>query len=181
VPTSTIARDSTRQTLSRRALLLTTGSFVACAPATLPPSSPSPLLGTPLPAFSGTTLNGVEFDSNASRGFVLTVAFFDSQRAASDRDLEMASDLYGDHHSDLVLVGVSLDASIDIARSQAERHSLRFPILFDPDRQVAMRLGVTRPGTILAVDRRGILRWVGEAKSSITVEQVAEALLAESG
>jgi peroxiredoxin len=170
-------------TLSRRALvrasLLTAGSLVACAPAVLPPSSPSPLLGSPLPAFSGITLNGSEFDSNSSRGLVLAVAFFDSAGNSGDRDLDAAGALYSDH-PDLVLVGVALDQSIEDVRAQVTRHSLHFPLLHDPDRHVAERLGVSQPRTVLAVDRRGVLRWVGDAGNPAKVRAAAEALLGES-
>jgi len=125
-------------------------------------------------------MNGSEFDSNASRGLVLAVTFFAGTSAASDAGVEAAGALYGSH-SELVIVGVSLDESVDSARSQVARHSLHFPVLFDPDRRVAERLGVTRPQTMLAVDRRGVLRWVGDSTNRSVAEQAAEALLAESG
>jgi peroxiredoxin len=143
----------------------------------LPPSNPSALIGAPLPAFSGTTMNGSEFDSNSSRGLVLTIAFFAGD--ASDAELEAAGALYA-AHPDLVLVGVSLDESADSARARVARHSVHFPVLFDPDRRVASRLGVSGPRTILAVDRRGVLRWVGDSAKPALAEQAAEALLAES-
>lgn len=161
------------------AFLLTAGGALACAPATLPPSSPSPLLGAPLPAFSGTTVNGSEFDSNESRGLVLVVVLSMLGKGPSDRNLDTAGALYADHR-DLVVVGVSLDDSIDDARRQAARHELHFPLLADPDRRVASRLGVTRAGTVLVVDRRGVLRWVGVAPSEDRLRQATDALLAES-
>jgi peroxiredoxin len=165
--------------LSRRSLLLLAGSAVACAPATLPPSSPSQLLGAPLPPFSGTTLNGSDFDSNQSRGNVLAISFFETTCTACDGELEATGALYSDH-PELVLVGVSLDDSIEIARAEVRRHSLRFPILFDSERRVAQRLGVEGPRTVLVVDRRGILRWVGNHPSANAVRDAAEALLDES-
>lgn len=145
----------------------------------LPPSSPNRLLNAPLPPFSGTTLNGSDFDSNASRGMVLAVTFFASSGESNDRELEAAGLLYSDH-PELVLLGVSLDESIEAARAQVLRHSLRFPVLFDPERRVAERLAVDGPRTTLAVDRHGVLRWVGDAASPNAVRAAAEALLGES-
>ena len=167
------------RTLTRRSLLVAAGSAVGCAGPVLPPSSPSPLLGAPLPGFSGTTLNGSEFDSNASRGLVLTVAFFAFDDASSTRDIETAGALYRDH-PELVMVGVSLDETVERARTQVGRQGLHFPILFDPDRSVASLLGVTQPRTILAVDRLGRLRWVGDGTRASQMRQAAEALLSES-
>jgi hypothetical protein len=41
-------------------------------------------------------------------------------------------------------------------------------------------VGVSAPGTSLAVDRRGILRWVGDPAKPGAVERATEALLDES-
>lgn len=174
------AEATSPRTLTRRSLLVAAGSAFGCARPVLPPSSPSPLLGAPLPGFSGTTLNGSEFDSNASRGLVLTVAFFAFDDTSSARDIEAAGALYSDH-PELVMVGVSLDETVERARSQVGHHGLHFPILFDRDRSVASLLGVTQPRTILAVDRHGRLRWVGDATRAHQMRQAAEALLSESG
>jgi hypothetical protein len=57
---------------------------------------------------------------------------------------------------------------------------VKFPVLCDPGRTVAALLGVSDPGTSLAVDRRGILRWIGDSASPATVQQAALALLGEA-
>jgi peroxiredoxin len=170
-----------RVRLTRRLLLLATGANVlpvACASAQLPPSRSSKHLGEPLPAFAGITVNGSEFDSNSSRGLVLFVEFFDGSRDAP-RALADASTLYGDDR-ELVVCGVSLDPSIESARGFVSRQGVKFPVLFDPERSVAERLGVSGPGTGLAVDRRGILRWVGDPATPHAVRDATEALLGES-
>jgi peroxiredoxin len=130
-----------------------------------------------LPPFTGTTVNGLEFDSNASRGLVLLVEFFDCN--AKSRSLTDAAELYAKNR-ELVIVGVSLDDSIERTRDFVGARSVRFPVLFDPKRSVAALVGVTEPGTSLAVDRRGILRWVGDATKPGAVQQATEALLDES-
>ncbi len=122
-------------------------------------------------------MNGLEFDSNSSRGLVLVVEFFDC--TAGSRSLTDASELYANNR-DLVIVGVSLDDSIERTRAFVAGRSIRFPVLFDPERSVATSVGVTEPGTSLAVDRRGILRWVGDARKPGAVQQATEALLDES-
>jgi len=108
---------------------------------------------------------------------VLFVEFFDGSREAP-RALADAATLYGDHR-ELVIVGISLDPSIESARGFVSRHSVRFPVLFDPERSVAGRLGVSGPGTGLAVDRRGILRWIGDPATPGAVRDATEALLGE--
>lgn len=166
--------------LPRRSLLLA-GTVAAlplgCAAATLPPSRSSRHLGAPLPAFNGVTVNGSEFDSNSSRGMVLLVEFFESDPGS--RSLADAAALYTKDR-ELVIVGIALDDSIERTRAFVAEHSVKFPVLFDPDRVVAARVGVTEAGTSLAVDRRGILRWVGDPTKPGVVQQATQALLDES-
>lgn len=108
---------------------------------------------------------------------VLLVEFFECN--AESRSLTDASALYTSNR-ELVIVGVSLDDSIERTRAFVSEHSVKFPVLFDPERAVAARVGVSAPGTSLAVDRRGILRWVGDPAKPGAVEQATEALLDES-
>lgn len=174
--------SSPRARITRRSLFAATGATLlpaACASAHLPPSRSSKHLGEPLPAFNGITVNGSEFDSNSSRGMVLFVEFFEGAED-SPRTLADAGDLYADNR-ELVIVGISLDHAIESARGFVSRHSVKFPVLFDPERSVADRLGVTGPGTGLAVDRRGILRWIGDPRAPGVVRDATEALLGESG
>jgi peroxiredoxin len=171
--------SSARYALSRRAIIFGTGSSIACARAALPKSSPNRLIGASLPAFSGTTVNGAEFDSNSSLGMVLVVGFFKGSCGSCWPALIEASAIYGDHR-ELVMVGVSHDTSLDGARSLVAQHALKFPVLFDPEKAIAHRLGVSATMTSLAVDRRGVLRWAGDLSQPATVREAAEALLDES-
>src|SRR5688572_13345465 len=98
--------SSIRHALSRRSLLLGAGSALACAQAPLPKSSPNRLIGATLPAFTGTTVNGAEFDSNSSLGMVLVIGFFRGTCSSCWPALIEASAIYGDHR-ELVMVGVS--------------------------------------------------------------------------
>lgn len=166
--------------LSRRSLLATgvvVLSPLACASAKLPPSRSSEHLGAALPAFTGTTVNGSEFDSNSSRGLVLLVEFFECN--AGSRSLADAAALYGDER-ELIVVGVSFDDSIERTRAFIAQRDVKFPVLFDPKHSVAALVGVTDPKTTLAIDRRGILRWVGDSTKPGVVEQATQALLDES-
>jgi len=122
-------------------------------------------------------VNGSEFDSNASLGRVLLIEFFDCKEGT--RSLADAAELYSSHH-ELTVVGVSLDDSLDRTVVFAAGRGAKFPVLFDPKREVAARLDVTAPGTSLAVDRRGILRWIGDVSNPQAVQQAAAALLGES-
>jgi peroxiredoxin len=166
--------------ISRRSLLSATSAAllpIACASVPLPPSRSGQYVGDRLPAFAGVTVNGSEFDSNASLGMVLLVEFFDCKEGT--RSLTDAAELYSSHR-ELVVVGISLDESLERTVAFTAQRGAKFPVLFDPKRTVAAELGVTDPGTSLARDRRGILRWIGDVSTPHTVEQAAAALLGES-
>jgi peroxiredoxin len=171
----------TRPSLGRRSFLVAGSAALfpfACASAQLPPSRSGQYVGAPLPAFSGVTVNGSEFDSNSSRGMVLLVQFFECD--GGSHSLAEAGELYASKR-ELVIVGVSLDESLERTRVFAAHQGVKFPVLCDQGRTVSARLGVTEPGTSLAVDRRGILRWIGDSATPGAVEQAAAALLGESG
>lgn len=110
---------------------------------------------------------------------VLFVTFFGASCGSCEQALADAGALYSDNR-ELVMVGVALDGSLEGARGLVARHELKFPVLFDPDHRVAARVGVTGPKTAIAVDRRGILRWVGDPSKPGVMRDAAEALLAES-
>jgi len=169
-----------RRALSRRSLLVGGSAALfplACASAPLPPSRSGQYVGAPLPAFSGITVNGSEFDSNSSRGNVLLVQFFECTEES--HALTDVGELYASRR-ELVVVGVSLGESVERTRVFAAHQGVKFPVLCDTERAVASRLGVTEPGTSLAVDRRGILRWIGDTGTPGAVQQAAAALLDES-
>jgi len=123
------------------------------------------------------TVNGSEFDSNASMGMVLLVEFFECREGG--HALGDAGEIYASHR-ELVVVGVSLGESIERTRAFTAHHGVRFPVICDPARAVAARLEVKDARTSLAVDRRGILRWIGDAQTPGAMEQAASALLAEA-
>jgi peroxiredoxin len=108
---------------------------------------------------------------------VLLVEFFECD--AGSRGLADAAELYTNER-ELVVVGVSFDDSIERTRAFVAQREVKFPILFDPKRSVAALVGVTDPKTILAIDRRGILRWVGDPTKAGAVEQATQALLDET-
>ena len=169
----------TPRALRRRSLLVGAPTLFlpfACAATPLPPSRAGQYVGAPLPAFGGVTVNGSEFDSNASRGMVLLVEFFEC--AEGQHALGDAGEIYASHRG-LVVVGVSLGESIERTRAFTAHHAVKFPVICDPERSVATQLDVKEARTSLAVDRRGILRWIGDAKTPGAVEQAASALLGE--
>jgi peroxiredoxin len=147
-----------------------------CAATPLPPTRSGQFVGARLPPFGGMTVNGSEFDSNASMGMVLLVEFFECAEGA--HGLGYAGEIYASHR-ELVVVGVSLGESIERTRAFTAHHAVKFPVICDPERAVATRLDVTDAGTSLAVDRRGILRWIGDSKTPGAMEQAAAALLGE--
>ena len=58
-------------------------------------------------------------------------------------------------HPKLVVLGISLDADIDVARALVARHGLTFPVIHDPQGILAGRFRVTEIPASFVVDHGG--------------------------
>jgi cytochrome c biogenesis protein CcmG/thiol:disulfide interchange protein DsbE len=136
------------------------GCAHASGPAALPASSPSRLLGEPLPTFRRPTLQGATFDTAAWAGQVIVVDFFAAYCKPCQRTLPALEALHRKQPG-LTIVGVSLDDTPDNAWKSVRRHRLTFPVVHDAGNVLAGRLRVTELPISFVVDGSGRVRWVG--------------------
>jgi thiol-disulfide isomerase/thioredoxin len=136
----------------------------ACAgappPVPAPPSSPSPLLGRPLPAFDRPTLAGGRLDTASLRGRVVVVKFFAAWCAPCARSMP-ALERFAKGHPDVAVIGLSVDEDLGAARAQVARYGLSFPVVHDPARALGGRFRVDALPAAFVADRGGTLVWVG--------------------
>ena len=127
-----------------------------------PASSPSRLLGAPLPTFRRPTLQGGTFDTAAAAGpgQVVVVDFFAAYCKPCQRTLPMLEALHRKQPG-LTIVGVSLDDTPDNAWKSVRRHRLTFPVVHDAGNVLAGRMRVTELPISFVVDASGRVRWVG--------------------
>jgi cytochrome c biogenesis protein CcmG, thiol:disulfide interchange protein DsbE len=143
------------------------GAALGCAhaggsPAPPPASSPSRLLGEPLPTFRRPTLQGATFDTAAFAGSdqVMVVDFFAAYCKPCQRTLPALEALHRKQPG-LTIVGVSLDDTPDNAWKSVKRHRLTFPVVHDAGNVLAGRMRVTELPMSFVVDGSGRVRWVG--------------------
>jgi peroxiredoxin len=135
-------------------------ALAACAhaPAALPPSAPSPLLGASLPVFRRPTVQGALFDTATARGRVLVVDFFAAYCGPCQRALPALEALHA-ARPDVTFIGVSLDEAPESAVASIRRHHLTFPVVHDAEHVLAGRFRVTELPASFVVDAGGHIVW----------------------
>lgn len=123
-----------------------------------PPRPTSPMLREPLPAFSGTTLDGVSVAHPSGHLVVIKVfAHWCKPCHETVRTMERV------HRARprVDVLGISVDASAAEAREEVARLGVTFPVVWDEHGAIVKRLGAhTIPKTIIA-DGWGVVRFVG--------------------
>lgn len=157
--------NTLRLTVRRAAVAVLSCASIACShaatPAGPPPaSSPSRLLGEPLPSFRRPTLQGQTFDTAASSGKWLVVDFFADYCKPCQRTLPALEALHRQQPG-LTIIGVSLDDTPDGAWRSVRRHRLTFPVIHDAGNVLAGRMRVTELPMSFVIDGGGRVRWVG--------------------
>jgi len=125
----------------------------------LPPSSDSPLLGRPMPGFQRPTLQGGRFTTEDAAGRVALVEFFAGYCAPCQRRLPAVARLRNEM-PDVMVVGISLDPTVDAALEQVRRFRLAFPVIHDAGNVLAGRFRVTALPLALVIGRDGRVVWV---------------------
>ena len=141
-----------------------------------PRSIPSPLVGKPLPAFSGTTLDGVSFSSAALAGRPAIVNVWASWciPACVDEHPILLS-AAADYRDQLSVVGILYQDTPDGARAFLARYGDGgWPNVLDASGRIAVDLGVTGPPETFFVDGTGIVR--ARHVGPLTAEEMAEQL-----
>lgn len=120
---------------------------------------PSALIGHPLPAFSGTTLDGATFTSASLRGKPAVVNVWASWCPPCVDEHPVLLATAAAHPNDLAMVGILYQDTADGARNFLVRYGQgRWPNLLDTSGQIAIDLGVTGPPETFFVDAKGIIR-----------------------
>ncbi len=137
---------------------------------------PSPLVGKPMPAFAGTTLEGDHFSSTDLAGKPAIVNFWASYCIPSCVDEHpVLLDLAARHESDLRMVGVLFNDTPDGARGFLARYGqVSWPNMLNADGRISIDYGVTGPPETFFVDARGIV--VSHHVGPLTDEVVADGL-----
>jgi cytochrome c biogenesis protein CcmG/thiol:disulfide interchange protein DsbE len=138
---------------------------------------PSPLVGKPLPAFAGTTLEGDQFSSAALAGKPAVVNFWASYCIPSCvEEHPVLLDLAMRHGDDLQMIGVLVNDTPDGARGFLARYGqVSWPNMLNADGGISIDYGVTGPPETFFVDARGIVvaRHVGPLTPAVVAEELA--------
>lgn len=138
---------------------------------------PSPLVGKPMPAFVGTTLEGDTFSSADLAGKPAIVNFWASYCIPSCVDEHpVLLDLAARHGGELQMVGVLVNDTPDGARGFLARYGqVSWPNVLNADGGISIDYGVTGPPETFFVDAQGIVvaRHVGPLTSAVVARELA--------
>lgn len=139
---------------------------------------PSPLVGQPMPAFTGTTLEGDKFSSADLAGKPAVINFWASYCIPSCVDEHpVLLDLAARYDGELEMVGVLVNDPPDDARGFLARYGqVSWPNLLNADGGITIDYGVTGPPETFFVDAQGIV--VARHWGPLTAEVVATQLAA---
>ena len=138
---------------------------------------PSPLIGKPMPAFVGTTLDGDPFSSADLTGKPAIVNFWASYCIPSCvEEHPVLLDLAASHGGELQMVGVLVNDTPDGARRFLARYGeVSWPSMLNADGRISIDYGVTGPPETFFVDAQGIVvaRHVGPLTTALVAQGLA--------
>ncbi|MEX0625190.1 MAG: redoxin family protein [Chloroflexota bacterium] len=139
---------------------------------------PSPLVGKPMPAFAGSTLEGDHFSSADLAGKPAVVNFWASSCIPACVDEHpVLLDLAARYRGELQMVGVLVNDTPDDARGFLARYGeVSWPNVLNSDGRITIAYGVTGPPETFFVDAHGIV--VARHWGPLTTEVVATQLAA---
>jgi cytochrome c biogenesis protein CcmG, thiol:disulfide interchange protein DsbE len=140
-----------------------------------PRTIPSPLIGKALPALSGTTLDGMAWDSASLAGKPALINIWASWCAPCREEHGLLLDTAHQHADELQIVGVLYQDTPDAAAAFLARYGDGgWTDVDDASGRVAVGLGVTGPPETFFVDADGIVRYrqVGPLTTEILAEQL---------
>ncbi|SRR6266540_6226845 len=141
-----------------------------------PRDIPSPLVGKPMPAFTGTTLEGDRFSSADLAGTPAIVNFWASYCIPSCvEEHPVLLDIAARHGADLQLVGVLVNDAPDGARGFLARYGqVSWPNMLNADGSISIDYGVTGPPETFFVNAQGIVvaRHIGPLTPAVVSEQL---------
>jgi cytochrome c biogenesis protein CcmG/thiol:disulfide interchange protein DsbE len=137
---------------------------------------PSPLLGKPLPALTGTTLDGTPWSSATLAGKPALINVWASWCRPCVAEHPLLLDAARQHAGELQVVGVLYQDTADGAAAfLAHYGDGGWPDVDDASGRIAVSLGVTGPPETFFVDANGVVRYrhVGPLSPEVLSEQLA--------
>lgn len=140
--------------------------FVSPQPsAAVTPWAIEELAGKPAPQFSLPDMTGKKIDLNEFNGKVMLINFWATWCGPCRKempDLEKIQQKY--QEKQFSVVAVSLDSDLGHVKAFLKRLPVTFPILHDPEMEVAEKYGVFAYPTSFLVDRKGGIKkyYIGE-------------------
>jgi cytochrome c biogenesis protein CcmG/thiol:disulfide interchange protein DsbE len=137
---------------------------------------PSPLLGKPLPALTGTTLDGTPWSSATLAGKPALINVWASWCRPCVAEHPLLLDAARQHAGELQVVGVLYQDTADGAAAfLAHYGDGGWPDVDDASGRIAVGLGVTGPPETFFVDADGVVRYrhVGPLSPEVLSEQLA--------
>lgn len=123
-------------------------------------AQPYRLLGQRAPDFTLKATSGTNFRLAEYRGQVVMLAFWGSQCGQCGAQLAAVNRLVNTYQSaGLSALAVNVDDDAAAAARFAVAHPVGYPMLLDPDKQVAKAYRVDNLPMLLLVDRGGTIRW----------------------
>jgi cytochrome c biogenesis protein CcmG/thiol:disulfide interchange protein DsbE len=166
--------------------LATTLAVVVLVQATRPAGSGGPdgndaggkaEVGKPVPALTGTTLDGQPFDLASLAGKPVLINFWGPGCVPCRDEFPLMEAKLAEHRAEgLAIVGVLTDDPVEPARSFAAQYGATWPTVVDPDKTLKATYRVAgRPQTYF-VDRNGVLRsiQIGEMQDADFERQYAQ-------
>jgi cytochrome c biogenesis protein CcmG, thiol:disulfide interchange protein DsbE len=135
------------------------------------------VVGQPVPALAGTTLDGQAFDLASLAGRPVLINFWGPSCVPCRDEFPLMKAKLAEHSADgLAIVGVLTDDPVEPARSFVAQYGATWPTVVDPDKALKTAYRVAgRPQTYF-VDRNGILRsiQIGEMQDADFERQYAQ-------
>jgi peroxiredoxin len=123
-------------------------------------AQPYRLLGVAAPDFTLKATSGTNFRLAEYRGQVVVLAFWGSNCGQCGEQLAAVSRLVNTYESaGLAALAVNVDDDVAAAARFAAEHPVSYPMLLDPEKQVARAYRVDNLPMLLLVDRGGTIRW----------------------
>lgn len=132
----------------------------------------------PAPMFSGTTLAGADVSLRQFTGRPVVINFFASWCAPCKEEAPGLTRLAHEFGSRVQMLGISIDDKPPGAMRFASRYGWSWPILYEPNDDLAFRYGIPGKPTTIVVDQKGRIAWQHAGKiGSRPVADVLQALL----
>lgn len=123
------------------------------------------------PELSTTTLSGDEFNLASLRGEKpVIVEFWASWCPNCQRNMPALSSLYEEYDGQFEVVGVNIQESASTAQKFVDKHSIAYPIVLDPDSEIATSYNAQYTNYHVLISRRGEV--VSIKPSDITREDI---------